>query len=128
MSEKTLLAFDSPAALERVEGDRELLLELVGLFREQVSPLAQQIGDAAASRNGPALERSAHSLKGAAANLSALEVQNLALRLETLGREPDWTEAPAASNALNEALVRLNEALTIFEDEPVTDRPKERQG
>ena len=113
----SLAAFDTEAALERVDGDRELLAEILGLFHEQSSRLLGEIEDALRSGNAPALERSAHSLKGSAGNISALEVQHLSLCLETFGRDGHWPEAEAdrLQSELCRALERLSTAAGIFD-------------
>jgi PAS domain S-box-containing protein len=76
------LVFDLRAALERVQGDRELLEELGKLFAEECSKNVNEIR--AALRNGDAglVERLAHTIKGAAANLGANALAAAALRLE----------------------------------------------
>ena len=107
--------FDADAAMERVDGDRELLLEILGLFREQAGPTRDLIGSALAARDGAALERAAHSLKGSAANVSALEVQEAALCLEHAAHAGDWDAGAAAWAVLTGALPRLHAALSAFE-------------
>ncbi len=115
-SEPALPVFDAAAALERVDDDRELLVEILELFREQAVASRAQIEDALARRDGPALERAAHSLKGAASNISAEQVREAGLRLEHAGREGDWDTAPAAWADLGQALPRLDAALAEFEN------------
>jgi len=113
-----LPVFDAEAALERVDGDDELLEEILSLFREQAGTLQEEIREAVSRRDHLALERSAHSLKGSASNISALEVQNLALRLEELGRDENWIEADRVQSELGHALPRLNSAVGNFVREP----------
>ncbi|MEO5954859.1 MAG: response regulator, partial [Nitrospiraceae bacterium] len=55
---------DLTAALARVEGDRELLGEMIGLFFAQAQTLLPQIRGAGERGDGKALERFAHKLKG----------------------------------------------------------------
>ncbi len=114
-AEGGLPAFDAEAAMERVDGDRELLVEILGLFREQAEPTRDMIGSALAARDGAALERAAHSLKGSAANVSALEVQETALLLEHAARDGDWEAGDTAWTVLTGALPRLHRALAAFE-------------
>ena len=114
-SEPALPVFDAAAALDRVDDDRELLVEILGLFREQAAPGRAEIEDALARRDGPALERAAHSLKGAAGNISAEQVREASLRLEHAGRAGEWDAASAAWADLAAALPRLDAALTEFE-------------
>ena len=69
--------FDIDTALKRVEGDRELLDEIVRIFSDECPKTMAEIQNAIRAADRPALERTAHSLKGAAANLCARDVTRL---------------------------------------------------
>ena len=116
LSDPDLPAFDPEAALDRVDDDRELLAEILGLFRAQAAASRADIETALARRDGPALERAAHSLKGAAANISAEQVREAGMHLEHAGRAGDWEAAQAAWADLDDALPRLDAALNDFEN------------
>ena len=106
--------FNTETALERTGDDRELLEEILDLFRGQLPAMQKDILSALAVCNGPALERAAHSLKGAAANISAEEVRAAALSLEDAGRRRDWDDAAAAQKTLETALPRLMAVLDTY--------------
>jgi HPt (histidine-containing phosphotransfer) domain-containing protein len=53
----------------------------------------------------------AHTIKGAVSTFGAQRAWDAALRIETLGRNGDLREAPAALVELQEALQRLEGAL-----------------
>ena len=72
---------DRVSLLERVEGDQELLTEMIHLFQEDAPNLLAAMRDALQRGDMVALERSAHSLKGAAGNLSAKATAAAALQL-----------------------------------------------
>ena len=112
--------FDAAAALERTGDDPELLSEILDLFRAQVPPARAAIEDAFERRDAPALERAAHSLKGAAANISAEEVHAAAWDLEEAARRVNWKKAADAWTALQAALPRLTLALSVYEQSCVT--------
>src|SRR5437773_171042 len=95
---------DQAALLEQVEGDEELLRGLVELFVEGLPAQVDAIHDAIARGDGPAVERAAHSLKGALSNLHAPAAAETAYRLELMGREADLEDAAAVFGALEEAL------------------------
>ncbi|MBI4517040.1 MAG: Hpt domain-containing protein [Deltaproteobacteria bacterium] len=105
---------DMDTALERLEGDHDLLRELVQLFLEEVPDLTRTIHGAVEQRQAKALQQAAHSLKGAAANLSATAVAESAKRLEHMGRDNDFSQAPEALAALQTNLERLAEVLTTI--------------
>lgn len=101
------IVFDRQAALTNVEGDVELLQEIVGLFLEEAPRLLEGIRDAITHQERQTLERAAHSLKGSAASLGAVGVVPAAQALENLGREGKFAEAQAALPRLEAALARL---------------------
>ena len=64
-----------------------------------------------------ALERAAHTLKGAVGNFSAQGAYAAALRVEMMGRGGDLTHAAAAYAELEQEVARLGEALTALREE-----------
>jgi two-component system sensor histidine kinase/response regulator len=78
--------FDLTAALSYVEGNRELLDELLGIFALDAPAQMDKIRRAIAARDPAALLRGAHTLKGSLKVLGATAAAQLALDLETLGR------------------------------------------
>src|SRR6202011_5297521 len=62
---------DAAALLDYVDGDRQLLRKIVGRFRENGPRLLSQVREAIARQDGPALEFSAHKLKGAVGSFFA---------------------------------------------------------
>jgi two-component system, sensor histidine kinase and response regulator len=73
---------DVAAALERVEGDRELLEELVRLFIEGNPASMQEMREALNGHDAHRLERLAHTMKGSSASLGASRICEAALVLE----------------------------------------------
>jgi HPt (histidine-containing phosphotransfer) domain-containing protein len=113
-------ALDLDEVLARVEGDRDLLRELATMFRDESPKLLSEIRRCAEERDAHGLETSAHSLKGACANLSAKPTANAALALETLGRASSFegvmarvAELELESSRLDEALLELSEEETL---------------
>ncbi|HEY3329582.1 MAG TPA: response regulator [Capsulimonadaceae bacterium] len=106
--------FDSHAALDRVEGDQELLLELIELFFEQSPGLKAEIEEAVEKRDSKALQNAAHSLKGSTANFAATAAYEAALRLEMMGRGNDFTDADEAYTLLEREILTLTSALAAY--------------
>jgi CheY-like chemotaxis protein len=104
-------AFNMAAALERMDGDADLLKELAGLFLEELQRWMAQIRHAVAGRDAPTLQGTAHTLKGSVGNFSAQEAFEAARQLEACGREQDWSQAERALAALEEAMSHLEPAL-----------------
>jgi len=87
-------AVDATALMARLEGDRELLAELVELFVAEGQALIQTIDNAVAASDPEAVHRAAHTLKGAVANFCAPAAVSAALALETAGRTREMADAP----------------------------------
>jgi CheY-like chemotaxis protein/tRNA A-37 threonylcarbamoyl transferase component Bud32 len=94
--------FDLQEALARVEGDRGLLGETLGLLLEDAERLERQLVEAVAAGDRQGAARAAHELRGAAANCSTSVLTLAASRLELVARE---------SGPLEPALARLRRAL-----------------
>lgn len=73
---------DLESALNRMRGDEKLLVELIGFFLEDLPSLTMSMQQGADSGDMPTLERSAHSLKGLAANFDAHRVIAAAREVE----------------------------------------------
>jgi len=78
---------DLGGALDRVLGDAELLGELFDLFLADVPASLAQVEAAASGTDPTALAHAAHTLKGSAANVSALALSAAAATLERAARE-----------------------------------------
>jgi two-component system sensor histidine kinase/response regulator len=107
-------AFNKAKVLERVEGDTELLLELMDLFIDQCPKLLIGINDAITQNDSKALERNAHALKGSVGNFSADTVYNLALKLELMGRNNDMSGAREEYILLEKEIEQLKLAFDRF--------------
>ncbi|MFZ2807470.1 MAG: Hpt domain-containing protein [Desulfosalsimonadaceae bacterium] len=73
----SLPVFDYDDFMERMDGDMDLLKEVIEIFLEDAPNLVAALRLAVSNRNGEAMERAAHTLKGAAANISAKRLQQL---------------------------------------------------
>src|SRR5688572_17168635 len=74
--------FDADAALQRLEGDAELFRMLGKIFQEDSVELFTKLSSALAAGDLPLVERSAHSLKGLAANFEATAATEVAFGIE----------------------------------------------
>ncbi|HTX15578.1 MAG TPA: response regulator [Candidatus Baltobacteraceae bacterium] len=99
--------FDINEALDRVEGDRELLEEIVRIFMGECSSNMDAIRQALAASDARLLERLAHTVKGASANLSASAVSQVAFTIEKLARAGDLKPASEWIDKLQQEIDRL---------------------
>jgi HPt (histidine-containing phosphotransfer) domain-containing protein len=97
-----------PVALRRVDGDLELLEELVKTFQEDLPERIQRLKAAIDRGDSQETARSAHSLRGSLGILAAQQAQSLATELETLATEGRLDEAAGHYQALERELERLS--------------------
>jgi len=92
--------FDYAAILGAFDGDIELMAEIAGVFLKNCPQLLAEVRAAIAEGDSRALNRSAHSLKGSISNFAVPDAYQAALRLETMGRDGDLSQAEDAFRSL----------------------------
>jgi len=105
--DESLPVLDRESALERLGGDEEMFEEFLGLLLDQCSNDVPRIAQAIQADDAAEVESLAHSLKGAAASLSAERVRAVSSYLEQAGRNGDLSEAPIGLQALNQTVQEL---------------------
>jgi HPt (histidine-containing phosphotransfer) domain-containing protein len=103
--------FNRQALLHRVDGDEELVEEMLAIFLEYTPPQLVEIHQAIEAGDAPGLQGKAHSIKGAAAGISAPAVEQAAGLLEAAGRNRDLDLAGRHFAALAREFSRFQEAL-----------------
>jgi two-component system sensor histidine kinase/response regulator len=98
---------DRSALLGRLDGDEELLQQLIDIFMTESKTLQEQVVQSVRENDAQALERAAHKLKGAVSVFGASQAMQAARALEKLAKE---CQLDAAANALPE-IERLMAAL-----------------
>ncbi len=104
-------------ALERVEGDLDLLKELVDLFLEEVPTMMGEIESAITAGDPAALQHAAHTLKGSVSNFSAPGAITASFALEKMGRQQDLATAASAFASLKQELEHLIPVLLSVKDQ-----------
>ena len=107
----TELVFDPSVIVKRVDGDRDLLREITGLFFEDTPQSMTEIRNAISRADAHALERSAHALKGSVGNFGARRAFELAFSLEQMGRKGDFAHANEVFEQLEQQISLLGPAL-----------------
>ncbi|PXY00056.1 hybrid sensor histidine kinase/response regulator [Halomonas sp. LBP4] len=102
---------DREEALRRLEGNRELLDEMVELFLDECPRLMQEIEEAIARDDAATLRRAAHTLKGSAQVVGGQALGAAALQLEALARSGDLVGAAEAFGILESRASELRTAL-----------------
>lgn len=100
-------AVDLEQALGRVGGDQEFYQELLGMLLEDAPDQVREMQAAIEGGDAEQLMQTAHRLKGAAANLAAGPVRDVALCLETMARQGRLAGAGTQLARLESELSRL---------------------
>jgi CheY-like chemotaxis protein len=103
--------FDEAELMERLGGDHEVRQEVVAIFRHSTPELLAEIRTAIDSRDLTRLRTAAHTLKGAAGNLSAKRLAALALEIEQAGQASD---VALAAHYFPRLALETEELLTIL--------------
>ncbi len=84
---------DLKDALERVQDDKELLLELFDIFQEDFPGKRDAIRASFEKGDAVSFRQLAHGLKGATGNISAKEMHLNCVELDLLGKDGDVSNA-----------------------------------
>lgn len=87
--------WDQAAALRRVDGDAELLAELLQVFFNDYPNQLERLLQAAACQDYASLRRTAHRLKGGLGYLAAGEAERMAREIEAVADDAEPSEVTA---------------------------------
>ncbi len=85
---------DLNEVLERVQHDRELLLELFDIFLADCPPKMEQLKTASKNKNAEQIKTLAHGLKGASANIAAKKLNASFVAIENKVKEGALDDLP----------------------------------
>lgn len=106
--------FDLDDFLRRIDGDTELLIEVLGIFLDDTPGLMADLIAGMKSKNATAVERAAHTLKGAAANISACRLSFLCQQLQMLVRKDANADLPSLITLFEQNFRDLDQALRLY--------------
>jgi CheY-like chemotaxis protein len=107
---------DFASALERVEGDKSFLEELLNLYFEDFSEKYGQLQKAIEQKNFNLIRELGHNLKGSSANLSLTFLQETSSHMEVAGRDRNGEKAKKALALLEQEFKRLKDFLSKKND------------
>ena len=105
--------------LERVDGDRTFLLELVELFRGDYPVLMKTARNAVNSGDTVSLQRAGHTLQGVLGNLAAARAADLAGELEAMASAGNMASAEGKMKELEQEVAQVMATLESFSMEQV---------
>ena len=100
--------------LTRVDNDRELLLELIGVGKIEIPRCLCELREALAQADMKNIEKLGHTLKGMLSNLAATRAAAAAGRLEQLARSGDTTTLRNAVAIFESEVARLMTELEAY--------------
>jgi HPt (histidine-containing phosphotransfer) domain-containing protein len=103
-----------PVLLARVEGDRELVTELLTMFQEELPGLQAALHDAVDAGDLIEVAKTAHTVKGMLANLSMEEGTLLAATIESAAGAGDMPRIRERLIAFDAEIVALSAAVAVF--------------
>ena len=118
----TSVAFNLDEALARVDNDRELLVEIAGIFLQDVDFMMGEIASAVAGADAEGISRTAHRLKGSVLTFSSGPASEAALELEKIGRSGAVDGAPMVLVRLRSGVAELTASLAALVEEGPSQR------
>ena len=110
-------ALDRGALLDRVEGDMQLLGDIIELFKEDSVRQLAAIHEALDKKDASTLRRAAHTLKGTCGSLGAPEAAATALELEKQAAAGDLSRAQEIVRLLESQVQRAGRLLDGLKQE-----------
>ncbi len=103
---------DLDRALRRLDGDRGLLVDLIGFFLEDYPALVARMEESLATNDASSLERAAHGMKGLVANFDAMVAGEIAQQIELAAKQREWD---GVSDLVAELKLAVNELAASLE-------------
>jgi two-component system sensor histidine kinase/response regulator len=107
---------DAAELLDRIDGDTQLLSDLIALFLHDCPHWLTALRAAIAERDHDTLYRTAHTIKGSVGNFAGKVAFEAARRLEALSERDDLAGGEDACSVLETELARLKEALLSLQE------------
>ena len=104
-------SFDPESLWERVNGDADLLRDLVELFSQESPKILQAIGAAIEQGSFIEVQKASHKMKGSALQFSAKGLAAAAAAMEEMARRQDQAGARTMFGAMEREAAKLTNAL-----------------
>ena len=114
-ADRVIVKWTPERMLARLDGDRELAVQLAGIFLDEYPNMLQRLRDAVSAGSADEVRRAAHALKGSISNFIDGGPTATAFELETLGRNGQVEGAPALLDRLDRELIALIDFLREFQ-------------
>ena len=108
------LIFNQEKALSIADNDADLVRELLGLFFEEKESMLTALSEAIEKQDSPALQLTAHSIKGSLSNLGAQKAAAVAFELEQHGEQGSFDNVSILFVQLIQEISSFEEAVKGF--------------
>jgi HPt (histidine-containing phosphotransfer) domain-containing protein len=105
------IIIDVPELMERVQDDKELILELFDIFLEDYDKRRAALEGAVKVSDFEEIGSVSHSLKGAAGNISAKPLRMVLMELENKGKASDLNGVPELISAMDKEFDLLKQRI-----------------
>lgn len=113
---ETIKVLNLEVALELMDGDADLLKEVLQIFIDDVPRKMNGLRNALESADADAISLEAHSMKGSSANIGAELIRELAIKIQQAGAEHQIGTAKKLFEKLESELTRLKTRIaTVIE-------------
>ena len=102
-------AIDMKEVMERVQDDRELLIELLQIFTEDYAEKKRLLADAVGKNDFDQVKSISHAMKGASGNISAKKIRLSFLDLEQMARDQNFSRAPETLQLIEQQFNELKD-------------------
>jgi len=109
--------WDKDSALKRVVGKDEILRSIIQVFIEDTPAIINELGTAIAQQNSDKTASIAHIIRGTAANISGLHLQQVAKELEQAAISGDIDSFDMLASDIPVAFSELRSALVLYINE-----------
>jgi len=113
-AERVFQVVNEKSLLARCLDNEKLARRLLGKFETRMEQDLERLSEAASGGDSDCVAQLAHHIKGAAGNISADSIQELAASLESMGRNDDLDGATACLESLRRETDRLRRDIAIF--------------
>jgi len=100
--EETMVDFDRQFLLEQLDGDEEVVKEILNLYLEKTPEQISAVSEAVMKKDASLIRSSAHSLKGSSGNVGAVKLSQTAQKMEMIGKEGDLSQAEGLMKEIEE--------------------------
>lgn len=98
---------DMKNAMQRFNNDKEFFKEMLREFLSYIPDQVLKLGEASGAGNTSEVQKTAHSIKGAAGNLSAVKVYETSIEIEKKAKNGDMPQIPSLIEELKSEIENL---------------------